>query len=115
MSRPRVTRAHAEAAFVRLAERYGATVAEQAWAIDDPRREGAWFLDHNGAYGGYEVRAYCASSPPARGQLGEYQPQCYTAEDVVFSGGRRSARDFVGFVGIVMDALRVMEYGRGSA
>lgn len=87
----RYTTKHAESAFAALADAIGATVADSSWGISDPRRDGAWFLDHNATYGGYVIRAYVPSSPP---RDGDDRPQSYTAETSPLDDRRRSAREF---------------------
>jgi hypothetical protein len=85
----RYTSRDARAAFEHLASVAGATIADPSWKITDPRRDGAWILDHNGVYGGYVIAAYVPSSPPTDGR-----PQTYTAETHPLGEGRFSARDF---------------------
>jgi hypothetical protein len=76
-------------AFEHLAETMGVRVADRSWDIHDPRREGAWILDHNGAYGGYVIAAYVKDSPPRDGR-----PQAYTAQTHPLTSYRQSAREF---------------------
>lgn len=87
----RYTSKHAQSAFERLADAVGATIADPAWKIADPRREGAWILDHNSVYGGYVIAAYVAGSPP---YAGDDRPQTYTAETHPLGSERYSAREF---------------------
>ncbi len=86
------TRRDALAAFKRLADAKHATIADPSWAISDPRRDGAWFLDHNATYGGYVIIAYMPSLPPRKG---EEQLQNYTAEACPMGYERQPARQFV--------------------
>jgi hypothetical protein len=87
----RYTRRDAVAAFEHLAESVGATIADPSWPITDPRREGAWLLDHNGVYGGYVIAAYVKSSPP---RAGEDREQAYTAQTHPLTDYRMPAREF---------------------
>lgn len=91
MQGTRYTRRDAEAAFKRLAAANGATIADPSWGIHDPRREGAWTLDHNSVYGGYVIHAYCADSPP---EPGSGRKQAYTAVTCPMGHDRRTAREF---------------------
>jgi hypothetical protein len=86
----RYTKRDAEAAFTRLREAAGKRYAYD-FPIHDRQREGAWALDYNSAYGGYEIVEIVADSPP---RDGDDRPQAYTAHSVV-SGRRRTAREFV--------------------
>lgn len=54
----RISRADLARMLETVAELAGATLADDAWPITDPRRDGAWFLSHNSAYGGWDVRCY---------------------------------------------------------
>jgi hypothetical protein len=85
----RYTKQDARNAFEHLAETMGVRVADRSWDIHDPRREGAWILDHNGVYGGYVIAAYVADSPSRDGR-----PQAYTAQTHPLTDYRQSARDF---------------------
>jgi hypothetical protein len=87
----RYTKRDARNAFEHLAETMGVRVADPAWPISDPRREGAWILDHNGVYGGYVIAAYVPDSPP---RPGDDRPQAYTAQTHPLTDYRQSARDF---------------------
>jgi hypothetical protein len=100
----RYTKRDAVKAFEQLAEAVGATIADPSWKLTDPRREGAWVLDHNGAYGGYVVEAYVADSPPRDGR-----EQAYTAVTCPLGYERRSARQFCEHVNSV---TRAMDYAR---
>lgn len=93
----RTTQAHVHASFVRMADACNATIADESWAIDDPRRNGAWILDYAPIYGGYEIRAYCASGCGT-----------FTAERHVFSGGRRTPLAFVDWVADSLNVARVV-------
>jgi hypothetical protein len=95
----RFTRKDAQRAFERLAEAVGATIADPTWAIDDPRREGAWLLDHG--YGGYVVAAYTKSSSIAG------EPQTYTAETHPLGDGHMPAREFWYAVRLACAALEL--------
>jgi hypothetical protein len=85
----RYTSRDARNAFEHLAETMGVRIVDPSWKITDPRREGAWLLDHNGVYGGYVIAALVKSSPPRDGS-----PQTYTAETHPLDSYRRSAREF---------------------
>lgn len=87
----RYTKRDAERAFERLAEAVGATLADSAWGIHDPRRDGAWFLDRNPVYGGYVVAAYVRDSA---GREGDDRLQAYTAQTHPLGMMRRSPREF---------------------
>ncbi len=84
----RYTYAQCAAHMAHLAHKVGATCADASWPIDDPRREDAWFLDHNATYGGYVIRAYSPSWPNSDG------PQTYTAEHDPMWAERHTARRF---------------------
>jgi hypothetical protein len=104
MSDMRYTKKDARAAFERLAAAAGATIADSSWSIDDPRREGAWILDHNGTYGGYVIAAYVkSSSTPGK-------PQTFTAETHPLDMRRRPAREFAETCHY---AARAIEFSRG--
>jgi hypothetical protein len=85
----RYTKRDAERAFEHLAETMGVRIVDPSWKITDPRREGAWLLDHNGVYGGYVIAALVKDSPPRDGR-----PQAYTAQTHPLTDYRQSARDF---------------------
>jgi hypothetical protein len=99
----RFTRKDARRAFERLAEATGATIADPTWAIDDPRREGAWTLDYNGVYGGFVICAYVKSTTI------EGHAQTYTAITNPLGMERRPAREFWYTVHF---AIRVLELKR---
>ncbi len=110
MPEPRVTKAQVSAAYQRLATALDAQTVEayreaQGFtpAIDDARRDGMWTLDHSPVYGGYEIRALCASTT----RPGE-RPT-FTGERHLFSRGRRSAREFVEWVNGALDVMRVAD------
>lgn len=86
----RYTKSDAHAAFTTLAEAAGATILDPSWKITDPRRDGAWLLDHNGTYGGYVIAAICPSSPPSD----PTQPQTYTAKTHPLGNERYATREF---------------------
>lgn len=93
----RITDKQAERAMRLLAEACGAKLLDDVMArskrgLAEPKREGAWLLDHNSAYGGYVIAAITASSPPREG---EDPTQFYTAETHPLWEERCSGQEFV--------------------
>lgn len=92
----RATRKQVEGAFLRIAGARDWPVADDAWPIDDARRDGAVFLHYYN--GTYTIRCYVPSSPQ------EGKPQSYTGEHVItrpLSGA--AFIDAVGFAGEIRE------------